>query len=180
MTIQKEIADEYLKLSNEFRKAQKLGDEGLIRKLKPRRDELRELFWQEDVKSFPELASYQSFVGALEGFCKIRKLPFPDLDDRENNFTGIGDWKEIGKFMFGVGGRKRSIQIMPHEDQGFISIEVYENEICYKGTTTSVEEAAVVLSKWYMQECSIAELNQAFPWMSDIPFMLNKPRISFE
>jgi len=174
-----EFEDEYLQLSSRYRKAQKEGDEATIQRVKPRLDELNGILWRSKVNGFPELAPFSTLVEALETFCHKNGLPFPDLNDREKNFTGKGDWRETGRFLFGVGNSKRSIQIMPMEKRGYISIEIYDDETCYKGKATSIENSAIVLSRWYMQECSIEELHKEFPWMSDRPFRLSGPRMTY-
>jgi len=180
MSYKWEHEDEYLALESEYRRAQKVSDIMTIQRIKPRLDELNQLMWQAKSKGFPELAAFSSLVEALEQICLQNDLPFPDLNDREKNFTGKGDWKESNKFIFGVSNRKRSIQIFPMEDRGYIDVELYEGDVCYKGHTLLVLESAIVLSKWYMQECSIDELHHQFPWMPDKPFNLSGPRVTYK
>jgi len=175
-----EFEDEYLRLDSEFRKARKEGDEVIMQRVKPRLDELNGIRWQSKVIGFPELAPYSTLVEALEKLCLKNRLPFPDLSDRKKNFTGKGNLQDFGRFLFGVGNTKRSIQIWPMEDRGYISIEVYDDETCYKGKSKSIEEAAIVLSRWYTQECSIEELHQQFPWMPVEPFRLIGPRVTYK
>lgn len=175
-----EFEDEYLQLSSEYRKAKKEGNSSVIQRVKPRLDELNRIMWQSMVNGFPELTPYSSLVEALEQLCLKKNLPFPDLNDRERNFTGKGDWRETGRFIFDVGNRNRSIQIFPMESRGYIDIEVYEGKFCYKGQTSSVMESAIVLSKWYMQGCSIKELHQQFSWMPDEPLKLSGPRVTYK
>lgn len=175
-----EFEDEYLQLSSAYHKAKKEGDDVTAKQAKSRLDELDGIRWRLKVDGFPELAPFSTLVEALEKFCYKNGLLFPDLDDRQRNFTGKGDWKEDLRFMFGVGGTRRSVQIWPMETRGYIDIEVYENGICYQGKSKSIEESAIVLSRWYMQECTIEELHQQFPWMSDKPFRLSGPRVTYK
>lgn len=175
-----EFEDEYLQLSTAYHKAKKEGDDVIARQVKHRLDELDGIRWRLKVEGFPELSPFSTLVEALERLCYKNDLPFPDLNDGKKNFTGRGDWKEDLRFMFGVGGTRRSVQIWPMETRGYISIEVYDGETCYKGKAKSVEEAAIVLSRWYMQECSIEELHQEFSWMSNEPFRLSGPRVTYK
>jgi len=175
-----EFEDEYLQLSSEYRKAKNEGDKNTIHRVKPRLEVLDNIRWQSKVDAFPELAAYSTLVEALEKLCHKNRLPFPDLTDRKKNYTGEDDLKEFGRFIFGVGSSKRSVEIWPMEDRGYVSIEVYDDDTCYKGKTPSIEDAAIVLSRWYMQECSIEELHQQFPWMSDKPFQLTGPRVTYK
>ena len=175
-----EHEDEYLKLDSEFRKAQKEGDNATMQQIRPRIDELNQILWQSEVEGFPELAPYSSLVEALEKLCLENDLPFPNLNNREENFTGKGDWKEANRFIFGVSNRKRSIQIFPMEDRGYIDVELYNDQGCYIGKTKSVKDAAIVFSRWYMQEYSIDELHQQFPWLPVTPFKLSGPRVIYK
>jgi hypothetical protein len=175
-----EFGEEYQQLSSKYRKAIAENDEITVQRVKPRLDELHGIMWQSEVNGFPELAPFSTLAEALEKLCYKNGLPFPDLSDRKKNYTGKGDLRELGRFLFGVGNTKRSIQIMPMEDRGYISIEVYVDGACYKGNTASVEDTAIVLSRWYMLECSIEELHQQFPWMSNEPFKLNGPRVTYK
>jgi hypothetical protein len=180
MNFKWEHEDEYLKLDSEFRRARKVGDIETMQQIKPRLDELDGMMWKFKTNGFPELAPYSSLVEALEQLCLENRLPFPDLNNREQNFTGKGDWEETNRFIFGVSNRERSVQIFPMEDRGYIDIELYEGDFCYKGQTSSVLESALVLSKWYMQECSIRELHRQFPWMPVEPFSLSRPRVTYK
>lgn len=175
-----EFGPEYQKLSDSLRKAQREKDETAIRRIKPRLDELNEIMWKSVTNSFPLLAPYSSLVDALEQLSLKNKLPFPDLNDREKNFTGKGDWKESQMFIFGVSNVRRSIQIFPMENHGYIDVEVYEGDNCYKGQTSSIEEAAIVLNRWYVQECTIEELHQQFSWIPIKPLKLSDPRIRYD
>lgn len=175
-----EFGDEYQELSSKFRKAKKENDKVTLQLIKPRLDELNKMLWQSEVDGFPELAPYSALYEALDKFCQKNNLPFPDLDDRKKNYAGKGDWREINRYFFGVGNSRRSIQIMPLDDRGYIDIEIYDNEICYKGKATSIEDSAVILSKWYMQECSIDELHEQFPGIPNKPFVLTEPRVTYK
>jgi len=175
-----EFGPEYQKLNDILRKARREGDDSSIQRIKPRLDELNGMMWKSIANGFPELEPYSSLVEALEQLCLKNNLPFPDLNNREQNFIGKGDWKESNRFIFGVSNGERSVQISPMEDRGYIDIELYEREFCYKGQTSSVVESAIVFSKWYMKGCSIKELRQQFPWIPDEPFNLTGPRMTYK
>src|SRR5687768_9904386 len=125
-----EFDSEYSQLENDLRTARESGDIVLCEKIQARLDQLDDLMWKAETDGFPELVPFRTLVEALEQLCLKNNLPFPDLSDRDKNFTGDG------RFLFGVGNKVRSIQIFPMEDRGYIDIEVYENHICYKGQTT--------------------------------------------
>jgi hypothetical protein len=178
-----EFDAEYSQLENDLRVAKEAGDTVLFEKIQTRLDQLDDIMWKAKTDGFPELVPFRTLVEALEQFCLKNNLPFPDLNNRDKNFTGDG------RFLFGVGNRVRSIQIWPMEDRGYIDIEVYEyqfhppdepSRVCYQGHTSSVEEAAIVLSLWYVDECSIEELHNRFQWMSVEPFKLSGPRMTFD
>jgi hypothetical protein len=168
-----EHEDEYLKLDSALRAAKKAGDEALCQQLQARIQVFDEMMWRSKTDGFPELASYHSVVEALAQTARRLGVPFPDLTDARYR---TGD----GKFIFGISDGIRSIQIFPLEDRGYHDIEVYEQGVCYKGQTGSLEEATRVLSRWFMERCSIEALHAQFPWMSSEPFRLSGPRVAYE
>jgi hypothetical protein len=171
---------EFLEVNSIMRKAIRENDIKTIERIRPRFDELNKRMWESQVSGFPELAPYNSLATALQQICVKNGLPFPDLDERNENFTGNGDWRKTMRYIFGVGNRRRSVRIFPQESRGHVSIELYRGEDCYKGQTTSIEESAVVLSRWYVEECSIEELHKQFPWLSPEPVKLTQSRMTFE
>ena len=178
MAHQWEYGEEYLEIKSAFRRAQKAGDHVLCEQLRPRMEELDEMMWRSMTDGFPELAPYQSVVEALRHTAVRLHLPFPDLNNPSNR---TGD----GQFIFGVSDDLRTVQIWPLEDRGYYSIEVYDYEhqaegLCYRGQTTSLKEATIVLSRWFVERCSIDTLHIQLPWMLRTPFQLSGPRMTFE
>jgi hypothetical protein len=176
-----EYEDEYLQLKSDFRRAQTEGNLVRCEQLQPRIKELDEVKWRSKIASFPELGFYKSVVEALEQTALKLKVLFPDLTDLKNN---TGD----GKFIFGISDGVRTVQIWPLQSRGYYDVEVYQYDIpghgdeglCYRGQTTSLEEATIVLSRWFVERCSIDALHIQLPWMSRTPFQLSGPRMTFE
>jgi hypothetical protein len=178
MSEQWEYGEEYLEIKSAFRHAQKAGDHALCEQLRPRIEELDRMMWHSMTDGLPELAPYQTVVQALQQTASRLGLRFPDLSDSHNR---TGD----GQFLFGVSDGQRTVQIWPMEDRGSYSIEVYdyehtENGACYQGHTTSLEEATIVLSQWFVERCSIGYLHTQFAWMSREPLQLSGSRMTFE
>jgi hypothetical protein len=175
-----EHEDEYLQLKSAFRRAQKDGDMVRSEQLRSRIKELDDLMWSSLTRYFTELAPYQTVTEALEQTAQRLGISFPNLADPSNN---SGD----GHFMFGVSDGVRTVQIWPLESRGYYDIEVYrydtpshEDEgLCYRGQTTSLEEAILVLSWWFVKRCSIEMLHAQFPWIPHEPFHLSGPRVTF-
>jgi len=176
-----EYEDEYLQLKSAFRRAQKEGDVSLCEELQPRIKELDEIKWRSKIAGFPELESYRSVVDALEQTAAKLNIPFPNLVDPVNN---SGD----GQFIFGVSDGIRTVQIWPLQSRGYYDIEVYqydipdhENEgVCYQGQTASLDESTIVLSRWFVERCSIDDLHTQFSWMPREPLHLSGSRMTFE
>jgi hypothetical protein len=178
MTHRWEHEDEYLTLKSAFRRAQQDGDTTRCDQLRPRIDVLDGMMWQAKVAQFPELKSYRSVVEALQGMAAHLDVPFPDLTDPH---TRTGD----SQFIFAVSDGKRTVQIWPMQSRGYYDIEVFDymrhpDGDCYKGQTTLLEQATIVLSRWFVERCTIRELHAQCPWMADEPFQLNGPRLTME
>lgn len=176
-----EYEDEYLRLKSAFRRAQKEGDLRLCEHLQPRIKELDEIKWRSKTAGFPELESYRSIVDALQQTAAMLNIPFPNLADPVNS---SGD----GQFIFGVSDGIRTVQIWPLQSRGYYDVEVYRYDIpdhedegvCYQGQTTSLDESTIVLSRWFVERCTIASLHAQFPWISEEPHRLSGPRMSLE
>jgi hypothetical protein len=173
-----EHEDEYIQLRLDMNRAQREGDTVLYEQLRPRIEELDRMIWRSMTDGFPELASYQTVVEALRHMAASLNLPFPDLANPNNN---TGD----GKFIFGVSNGQRTVQVWPMEDRGYYNVEVFDYEhsedgVCYKGRTTSLEAATIVLSRWFVERCSIESLHAQSPWIAQEPLRLSGPRMTFE
>jgi hypothetical protein len=168
-----EYEDEYLQLKSELRRARQVGNEILCQQFQARIQILDDMMWRSKTARFPELAPYQTVVEALEQTADRLGVPFPNLSDPRYS---SGD----GKFIFGVSDGMRSVQIWPMEDRGSYDVEVYEHGVCYKGQTMSLDEAALVLSRWFVERSSIDGLHSEFQKISNKPFQLSGPRVTFE
>lgn len=174
-----EYEDEYLHISSTLRRARKEGNLEQHQDLQARKDELDAMMWHSLTEGFPELAAYQTVREALEQIAAHIGCSFPDLNAPANK-------TDEGKFIFGVSDGIRTVQIWPLDDRRYYSVEVfeygegYEQGRCYKGRTTSLEEATILLSRWFVERCSIEELHTQLPWMSREPFKLEGPRMTME
>ncbi|CAG0936279.1 hypothetical protein TFLX_05147 [Thermoflexales bacterium] len=168
-----EHEDEYTQLRAALRKA-KLEGKALSQDLEMRLQELDERLWQEMVAGLPELAPYRTIFEAFEKTTIRLSVPFPDIVS--GNFKIGGD----DKFFCNLSDGIRSIQIFPLESRHYYDIEIYDEGVCYKGQTSSLEEATIVLSRWLVERCAIEELHRQFPWMADQPFKLSGPRMTLE
>jgi hypothetical protein len=140
--------------------------------------ELDAIKWQAKVEAFAELAPYHSFVAALHHTALQLGVSFPDLTD-PHNFTGDG------QFVFGVADDLRTVQIWPRKSRGCYSIDLFDyadtpEGHCYQGDATSLEQATRVLSLWFVERATIADVHAHCPWMSPEPFQLTGPRVTFE
>jgi len=180
MSLRWEHEEEYFQIMDAIQRAKKKGDTHLLEQLQARIKVFDDMMWHSMTAYFTELAHYSSVVEALERTAAKLGIPFPNLGDADNN---TGD----GQFIFGVSDGIRSIQIWPMEDRGYYSIEIYqysgenyEQRVCYKGQTTSLDEATSVLSRWFVERCPIDVLQAQFPWMPREPFQLSSPRMTLE
>lgn len=171
--------DDYFRLMDEIKRAKENNNSVLYEQLQSRIKVLDNIIWNDMTVHFTELSQYQTLVEALEQTALRIGVPFPTLKD-ERNHTGDG------QFIFGVSDGIRTVQIWPLEDFGYYRIEIfeygkgYEQGRCYQGQTTSLEEATILLSQWYVERCSIEELHALLPWMSREPFKLKGSRITLE
>ena len=173
-----EYEDEYLEIKSAFRRAQKAGDHVLCKQLSPRVEELDGMMWRSMTSVFPELSPYRTVVEALRHTADRLNLLFPELAN-QNNDTGDG------QFIFGVSDGRRTVQIWPMEDRGYYNIKIFDYEyieegVCYPGHTTSLDEATIVLSRWFVERCSIDDLHAQFSWMPREPLKLSGSRMTFE
>ena len=178
MSHQWEYEAEYIQLALDMNRALREGNTVLYEQLEARKHKFDDLMWASKIAHFKELDPYRTVVEALRATANRLGLPFPDLTDLHNK---TGD----GQFLFGVADGKRTVQIWPMEDRGYYSIEVYDYErseggLCYQGHTTSLDESTIVLSRWFVERCSIDGLHTQFAWMSHEPLQLSGSRMTFE
>jgi hypothetical protein len=172
-----EYEDEYLVLKSSYRKAQKEGNHQLCEALRPRINELNMMMWHAKVQGFPELAPYDTVVQAFEMTARRLGIPFPNMSQPQYR---AGD----GHFSLLLSDDQRTVQIWPWEDRGYYSVELFDmnerdEDRCYRGSTTSLEQATHALSQWFVMRYTIDELHTQCPWIPREPFEFNEPRISF-
>lgn len=173
-----EYEDEYIQLSLGLNRAAREGDQALYQQLSARKQELDDIMWQTKVNVFTELKPFRSVVDAFRHTALRLGVAFPDLS---NPRYRTGD----GKFLFGVSDNQRTVQIWPMEDRGYYSVEIFDYETsetgkCYQGQTQSLEEATLVITRWFVDRQSIGVLHQGLPWIAQDPLHLTEPRMSFE
>jgi hypothetical protein len=164
---------EYIQLLLAINHAQREGNSVLYEQLQERIKVLDRMRWHSKTEVFIELAPYQTLVEALEQTATRLRITFPDLA-AEHNQTGDG------QFIFGVSDGVRTVQIWPMESRGHYDIEVYALGVCYRGQTTSLDEATIALSRWFVERCLIEALHAQFPWMSRDPLQLTGPRMTLK
>ena len=178
MSEQWEFGQEYLDLKSAFRRAQLLGDGALCENLYPRIEELENMMWSTMIAAFPDLAPYDSFVNALMQHSMKLGLSFPDINQ-------IGQRTNDYRFMFAITDGVRTVQIWPIENQKIYSIELfaydsYSEGLCYQGDVLSLDEAATILSRWFVARVSIDALHEEIPAIPREPLSIPDTRISFE
>ncbi len=170
--------DEHLQLILASNKARREGDILLYEQLQSRITALEDIKWQRIVECFNELSHYRSTHEALKVTANHLNVPFPDTTSGMNSITK-------GRFIFGVSDGKRTVQVWPMSSRGYYDLEVFDYEErsegdCYKGHTRSLDDTTIVLSRWFVERCSIQQLHTQFPWMSCEPFRLQGARLCFE
>ncbi len=178
MTHKWEHEDEYFGIMDAMERAQQTGNTLLYAQLQARMAELDAIMWQSLIAAFTELTPYQSIVDALRHKARHLGVAFPNLTD-PHNFTGDG------QFNFGVSDDLRTVQIWPRESRGCYSIDLFDyantlQDHCYQGDAPSLEQATRVLSLWFVERATIADVHAHCPWMSREPFQLTGPRVTFE
>lgn len=169
---------EYIQLVLDMNRALRDGDYIHFEQLRARKTNFDRLLWDIKKDHFKELLPYHTVTDALVATASHLGVTFPDLKDPH---IRTGD----GQFIFGISDGQRTVQIWPMEDLGYYSIEIFVyidsiSGLCYEGHTTSLDEATIVLSRWFMERCSIESLHAQFPWMSREPLRLTGPRMTFE
>lgn len=178
MSHQWEHEDDLIKLALASNKAKREGDIALYEELQTRIKVFEDIMWQSKVAVFKELSPFSSIADALYQKSVQLQISFLDLTNSRNN---TGD----GKFIFGVSDELRTVQIWPMEDRGYYNVDLFDYEFnetgdCYKGHTRSLEEATIVVSRWFVERCSIHSLHEQFLWLSNTPFVVSGPRMTFE
>ena len=178
MSEQWEFGQEYLDLTSAFRRAQALGDEAVCTSLYPRIEELENMMWAIKIADMPDLAPYHSVLEALMHRSAYMGVPFPNMDrvgQRTNNY----------RFMFGITDEVRTVQIWPRGQWKLYAIELFTYEyhpegLCYQGNVSSLDEAAMILSRWFVARVSIDALHEEIPAIPREPLSIPDTRISFE
>lgn len=173
-----EYEDEYFQLMDDMKCAKLVGDAVLYEKLQVRMAELDAIRWRSKIAGFPELTPYTSVVEALQQTATKLGLPFPDLSDSRNH---TGD----GHFLFGVSDGLRTVQIWPMEDRGYYDVDLFDyandpDGCCYTGHTTSLDQATLALSRWFVERCPIGSLHAQCPWIALEPLRLSESRMTLE
>lgn len=173
-----EHEDEVIQLQLAINHALREGNSAVLEELQACMSVFDNMRWQTKVAAFPELMPYGTVVNALQRTALKLGVPFPDLSNPRNR---TGD----GHFLFGVSDEVRTVQIWPMESRGYYNVELFDyahtpDGNCYKGHTRSLAESTIVMSRWFVERCSIEALHGQCSWMSKEPFHLRGPRITFE